>query len=407
MDVLDELGARGFIKQCSDLDGLRAALAAGPVTFYVGFDPTADSLHVGHLLPITIMEHLQRAGHIPIAVVGGGTGMVGDPSGKTEARMLLDEAAIAANVNALRAQVSRFLVLDGERGTMVDNAEWLLDLRYIPFLRDIGSCFSVNKMLSAEGYRLRLERGLSFIEFNYQLLQAYDFLVLYQRHGCRLQIGGDDQWGNILAGLDLIRRKEQAAAFALTLPLLTTATGAKMGKTHSGAVWLDEARFSAFDFYQYWLNVDDRDVGRMLRLYTFVPLPRIEALEALQGAASREAKAVLAYEVTRRVHGEQAAERARDGAAAMMAGAAAEELPTHAVSRAAVEGGLLLTTVLAEAGVAKSKSEARRLIEGGGVKVDGQAVQDVELLIVAPVDGAAGVVVRVGKKRALRVVVEG
>jgi tyrosyl-tRNA synthetase len=405
MDVLDELTARGFIKQCSDIDGLRSALAAGPVTFYVGFDPTADSLHVGHLLPITIMEHLQRAGHIPIAVVGGGTGMVGDPSGKTEARMLLDEAAIAANVASLRAQLSRFLVLDEEHGTMVDNAEWLLDLRYIPFLRDIGSCFSVNKMLTAEGYRMRLERGLSFIEFNYQLLQAYDFLILHQRYGCSLQIGGDDQWGNILAGLDLIRRKEQGAAFALTLPLLTTATGQKMGKTHTGAVWLAEERFSAFDFYQYWLNVDDRDVGRMLRLYTFVPLSRIEALEALQGAAIREAKAELAYELTRRVHGEEAAERARDGAKAMVAGEAAEDLPTHTIAVEALAAGLPVAVAMADAGLCKSRGEARRLIAGGGVRLDSDKVDDPEAVLSPAQVPDGGVVLRVGKKRAVRLIV--
>lgn len=402
MHVLDELAWRGFVKQCSDESALRAALDAGPLTFYAGFDPTASSLHVGSLLPAFMMVHLQRAGHRAIVLVGGGTGHVGDPSGKTEARQLLDPQAIATNTQAIGAQLARFLDLqDPQRGLVADNAEWLLPLNYITFLREIGSTFSVNRMLAAEGYRQRLEKGLSFLEFNYQILQAYDFLVLHQREGCRLQVGGDDQWGNILAGVDLVRRKAGAQAFALTLPLLVTATGAKMGKTHAGAVWLDAERFAPFDFYQYWLNTDDRDVGRFLRLFTFLPRAEIERLEALQGADVRTAKAALAWEVTRTVHGEAAADQARAGAQAMVSSTAGEDLPTHTLAPGAP---VPIIVILAEAGLAKSRSEARRLVEQGGVKLSGTVVTSIEATLEAASLDPAGVVLRVGKKQAIRVI---
>lgn len=404
MHVLDELAARGFIKQCSDLDGLRARLDAGPVVYYAGFDPTADSLHVGHLLPILLMTHLQRAGHRPIAVVGGGTGMIGDPSGKTEARMLLDEAAIAHNLACQQEQIGRFLTFGDDAGRMVNNAEWLCSLQLIPFLRDIGSAFSVNRMLAAEGYKQRLERGLSFIEFNYQILQAYDFLVLNERYGCAVQLGGDDQWGNILAGVDLVRRRRETQVFALTLPLLTTASGQKMGKTHAGAVWLDAKRCPPFDFYQYWVNADDRDVGRFLRLYTLLPLDRIAELEALEGADVREAKAVLAFEVTALVHGRAAAEQAQQAARAMVAGAASDELPTHIVAASALDAGLRFANVLADSGLAKSVSEGRRLIAGGGVKFGADKVADETATVPAALP-ADGLVLRVGKSKAVRVLV--
>jgi tyrosyl-tRNA synthetase len=399
MHVLDELEARGFIKQCSDLEGLRALMNEGPVTYYVGFDPTASSLHVGNLVSILVMTHLQRAGHRCVAVVGGGTGMVGDPSGKTEARQMLTAEVIQSNLLAQKGQLSRFLELDDpERGLVVNNADWLLGIEYISFLRDIGSCFSVNRMLAAESYKQRLEKGLSFLEFNYQLLQAYDFLVLNQREGCRLQMGGDDQWGNILAGIDLIRRKEQVTAYALTTPLLTTADGKKMGKTHSGAVWLDAERFAPFDFFQYWLNVDDRDVGRFLRIFTFLPLARIEELEALTGADIRTAKRVLAREITTLLHGAEAAQTAEAAGKAMAAGRAAADLPTHAIAETS-----LVVAVLADAGLTKSRGEARRMVQQGGVRIDNDKLHDVE----ATLDPASlpddGVVLRVGKKRAVRV----
>ncbi|MCB9665684.1 MAG: tyrosine--tRNA ligase [Alphaproteobacteria bacterium] len=405
MALLDELHARGFVQQCSDEDALAARLAEGPVTVYAGFDPTADSLHVGHLLPLLMLAHFQRAGNRVVALMGGGTGLIGDPSFKTETRMLLDEAAVAANVAKQAAQVRRFLdVDDPARGVLADNASWLSGLQYLPFLREIGALFSVNRMLAAEGYRQRLERGLSFIEFNYQLLQAYDFLVLHERMGVDVQVGGDDQWGNILAGVDLVRRKHAHQVFALTLPLLTTASGAKMGKTVAGAVWLDADKLPVFDFYQYWVNVDDRDVGRFLRLFTFLPLDRVAALEALHGPAVREAKAVLAWEVTALVHGATAADEARAAAGAMVAGAASDDLPTHEVDRAALEAGLPLYALLADAGLVASRSEARRMLQGGGVKLGGDRVDDVEAVLTADQVGD-GLVVRVGKKRAARVVV--
>ncbi len=403
MDVFERLVARGFVQQTTGADELRAALAAGPVTFYIGFDPTADSLHAGSLVQILVMRWLQQAGHRAIALVGGGTAQVGDPSGKTELRQMLTQEQLDHNTAGIAGQLGRFLVLDGERGRLVDNAEWLMQLRYIPFLRDIGRQFSVNKMLSAEAYKQRLERGLSFIEFNYQILQAYDFLELHRRHACTLQIGGDDQWGNILAGVDLVRRCEQAHTHAMTTPLITTASGAKMGKTAQGAVWLDAARTSPFDWYQYWLNVEDRDVGRFLKLYTWLEIDECERLAALPGAEVREAKRVLAFETTAMVHGREAAEEAEKAARAMVAGEASDDLPTIEIADHAGDDGRL-AVVLAAAGIAKSRSEARRLIQGGGVTVDNEKVTDTDLHLGAALV-AGPVVVRVGKKRAVRVVI--
>lgn len=401
MQGLETLEARGFVQQCTDLERVREALSEAPVTYYAGFDPTAPSLHVGHLLPIMAMAWLQRAGHRAIAIVGGATAMVGDPSGKTELRRMLSDEEVQHNARAIQRQLERFLQLDGDRGLVVNNADYLLELRYIPFLRDIGRHFSVNRMLSMEAYKLRLERGLSFVEFNYQLLQSYDFLELYRRYGCTLQLGGDDQWGNIVAGVDLVRRVEQGEVHGLTTPLITTATGEKMGKTAAGAVWLDPALTPPFDFHQYWLNVDDRDVGRFLRLYTFLPLDRVEALEALEGADIREAKRVLAREVTALVHGVEAADRAEAAAAAMVAGAAAEDLPTHRI-----EGpeGAKLVVALADSGLCKSRGDARRLVAGGGVRVNGAKIEDVDYVLDEADLGTEGAVLRVGKRRAVRVI---
>ncbi len=398
MDTFDLLVSRGFVQQCTHADEVRAALASGPVTFYVGFDPTADSLHVGHLVQVMLMAWLQRAGHRPIAVVGGGTSRVGDPSGRTDMRQMLTDEQIAANSEVFRRQLSHFLVVDGERGRMVDNAEWLLGLEYIPFLREIGSQFSVNRMLTAEGYKMRLERGLSFIEFNYQILQAYDFLVLFDRYGCQLEIGGDDQWGNILPGVDLVRRLRQGHVWGLTTPLLTTASGAKMGKTAAGAVWLSADKLSPFDYWQYWYNTDDRDVGRFLRLFTFLPEEEIARLEALTGADLRAAKRILATEATTLAHGASAARAAEDGARAMQEASASADLPTQAVAP-----DTRLCVALTEAGVTKSNGEARRLVAQGGVSWNGEPVADPDRTL--PADQLAdGVVVRVGKKRAIRFV---
>lgn len=397
MDAWGILEARGFVQQSTGAEALAAALRANRVTFYAGFDPTADSLHVGHMLPIMAMAHLQRAGHVPIAVVGGGTAMVGDPSGKTELRQMLTVDAIRQNMVGLRAQLSKFLDVNAPNGHMVDNGEWLLPLNYIEFLRDIGKHFSVNRMLAMEAYKIRLERGLSFIEFNYQLLQAYDFLELHRRHGCTLQIGGDDQWGNILAGTELIRRIEGKDAFGLTLPLIMTATGEKMGKTAAGAVWLDVSRTPVFDFFQYWLNVDDRDVVRFLKLYTFLELDEIGAFAALQGADIRQAKRALARAVTTLVHGAQAAADAESAADAMVSGEASAEMPTCALLAEDVS----IVDALVRSGLAKSKGDARRSIEGGGISLGGAKIADPKAVLP---DLAAGAVLKLGKSKAVRLV---
>ncbi len=397
MDVLGLLERRGFVAQCTGSDALRAELNKGPVTFYIGFDPTADSLHVGSLLQVMVMAWLQRAGHRAIAVVGSGTAAVGDPSGKTEMRPMLSTEDIARHTAALRNQLSRFLVLDGTRGLLLDNGDWLMTLQTIPFLREVGRHFSVNRMLAAEAYKIRMETGLSFLELNYQVLQAYDFYELHERHGCRLQIGGNDQWGNILAGTELIRRMTGDDVFGMTTPLLTTAAGAKMGKTASGAVWLDEAKTSPFEMYQYWLNVDDRDVGRLLALYTFLDDAELARLSALQGSEIREAKRALAREAVGLAHGAEAVAKAEAASHAMVAGAPSDDLER-------VDGGASerLVDVLAASGVLKSKGEARRLIDGGGVRVDGERVTDVDVTLGALVRSDEGAVLRLGKARAVR-----
>lgn len=364
MNPVETLQARGFIKSHTDLDALTAAMAEGPMTFYVGFDPTGDSLHVGHLLPVMAMAHLQQAGHKPIVVLGGGTAMVGDPSGKDKTREILTPERIKDNLAAMRVQFDRFLNMD--ECEVVDNAEWLMGLGYIDFLRDVGRHFSVNKMMTAEGIKQRLERnqGLSFIEFNYHLLQSYDFLVLHDKYGCTLQVGGDDQWFNILGGVELIRRERQATSHALTIPLLQTADGKKMGKTEKGAVWLDAAKVSAYDYFQYWINAHDADVGRFLKLYTFLPLEEIAALEALQGADIRQAKAVLAFEATKLAHGEDEAVRARDAASTAFSGGVSDDMPTVAVALPTP-----VLDVLVTAGLCKSKGDARRQIQQGAVRL--------------------------------------
>jgi tyrosyl-tRNA synthetase len=405
-EILSILRDRGFVQQISDEPGLAALLGRGPVTFYAGFDPTASSLHVGSMVPLMAMAHLARAGHRPIAVMGGGTTMIGDPSGKTELRQMLSPESIAANGRAIEPQVRRFLAEAGDRALVVDNADWLMSLNYIEFLRDIGRHFSVNRMLAAEAYKLRIEKGLSFIEFNYQILQAYDFLVLRRRYGCALQIGGDDQWGNILAGTDLIRRLDQAESFALTFPLLMTAAGTKMGKTASGAVWLAADRTSPFDFYQYFVNVDDRDVIKCLKLLTFLPIEEIARFAALEGAELRAAKQALAVAATTIVHGAEAAEAAKKAAQAAFGGGGADDLvPTHTISGADLAAGLKIVDLLAAAGLAASKSAARRLVEQGGVRLGDRKVSSVDDLVQREELGSAGVLLHVGKKHVRRIVV--
>jgi tyrosyl-tRNA synthetase len=404
-DVLQTLRARGFVQQVSDETALADLLAQKAVPFYCGFDPTASSLHVGSMIPLLAMAHLSRAGHKPIAVLGGGTAMVGDPSGRTELRQMLTLEAIQENRRSIEPQVRRFLTAAGDNAVVVDNGEWLLPLHYVDFLRDIGRHFSVNRMLTAEAYRQRLERGLSFIEFNYQLLQAYDFLVLWRRFGCVLQVGGDDQWGNMLAGTDLIRRTEHAETYALTFPLITTASGAKMGKTAAGAVWLSADRTSPFDFYQYFVNVDDRDVIRFLKLLTFISLDEIERYAALEGAELRAAKQALAHAVTAIVHGEQEADNAARAAQAAFGGGEAGSLvPTFPLAAEALAGGSKVVDVLHAAGLAASKSAARRLVEQGGVRVGDRKISSVDDAISPSEISAEGVLLHAGKKHVRRLV---
>jgi tyrosyl-tRNA synthetase len=407
---LDYLRRRGYVHDVSDPDGLFDAFANGPVTAYIGFDPTAPSLHVGNLLGIMMLAVLQRFGHRPIALAGGGTALVGDPSGKTSARALISEAAILDNLPRIQRQLAHYLDFDGDRfghnppALLRNNADWLLDLRYIPFLRDIGRHFSVNEMLTAETYRTRLETtGLNFVEFNYRLVQAYDFLHLFRTEGCTLQMGGSDQWGNIVAGVELIRKADEGKAFALVSPLLTTASGQKMGKSEGNSVWLDPNLTSPFDFYQYWINVDDLDVERLLRLYTFVPDARIDELTSVEGAALREAKRVLACEVTALTHGRAAAEQA-DAAARALFGAAPtaadETIPTTEISRAEIAAGLALADLFVRTGLCSSRGDARRQAAQGGLSIDDVRVADGD----APFQPAAdAVLLRRGKKNFRRV----
>jgi tyrosyl-tRNA synthetase len=366
-DVLDALRARGFVANVSDEVGLRRAMAAGPITLYQGFDPTAVSLHTGNLVGIMALAHLQRAGHRPIAVVGGGTGMVGDPSGRSVERPLLAEADIARNVVGIRRQFARFVDFDDHRALLVNNADWLLPLNYIGFLRDVGRHFTVNQLMQHETYRERFQTGsLSFIELNYALVQAYDFLHLFRTEGCILQIGGNDQWFNILAGVDLIRRETGATAYALTTPLITTSSGQKMSKSEGNAPWLDGELTSPYDYYQYWRNTEDPDVGRYLRLFTFLPLDEIAALERLEGGEINRAKEVLAFEATKLAHGSEAAEAARQTAHARFGGDGEDAGPSHPVS-----APTSLVDLLKDTGLAPSKAGAKRLLAGDGVRLNG------------------------------------
>ncbi len=404
VNALDVLQERGFVEQVSDAEGLRSAMES-PLTFYIGYDPSAASLHAGSLLTIMAVAHLQRLGHRPIVVVGGGTGMIGDPTGRTEMRQLMTVDSIAQNVDAIRRQLSHYIDFGEGRAAVVNNAEWLMKLGYIEFLRDIGQHFSVNRMLAAEAYRQRFERGLSFIEFNYQLLQAYDYLHLYRTYGCRLQMGGNDQWGNILAGVDLIRRIEGAETYALTFPLLTTSSGAKMGKSAAGAVWLQAELMAPYDFYQYWINVEDADVERFLKLYTFLPLEQIAELSAVEGSALRESKKVLAYEVTRLAHGTEAADQAREASRALFGGQGDREaIPSTTVPKSDLKQGILAVDLFVTAGLTRSKSDARRLVQQGGAYVNDAPVQDVEVIITDADLDQGEILLRAGRKRFHRIV---
>jgi tyrosyl-tRNA synthetase len=411
MGAFEILRGRGFVSQCSNEQGLREMLDSGPRTYYIGFDPTASSLHVGHLVQLFSMAHMQRAGHIPIALVGGGTSRIGDPSGKTEMRRILPVETIRANGERFRLQMSRFLDFSPGRGLLLDNADWLADLNYIEFLRDIGRHFSVNRMLSFETYKMRLEGGLSFIEFNYQILQAFDYLTLYRSHGCRLQMGGDDQWGNIVAGMDLIRRVESVETFALTSPLVARADGQKMGKTEKGALFLDPELVSPYEFYQYWINVPDADVEKLLKLFTFLPLEEIARLAALRGQEIRVAKETLACELTGIVHGKEAAEGARSAARAVFPGGGGgtedlEGVPSLPIRRAELEAGVNVLDLFVRSGLVASKSEARRLVVQGGAVVTGRSIRDIEETIGAESLEENALLLRAGKKRYFRFIVE-
>lgn len=409
-NVIDTLTERGFIKQTVYGDELYELLGKQSVPFYVGFDPTADSLHVGHFLVLMAMAHMQRAGHKPIVLLGGGTGMVGDPSGRTDMRSMMTKETIAHNVACFRQQMSRFLSFEGENAAvMVDNGEWLLSLNYIDFLREVGSVFTVNRMLTAECFKNRMEKGLSFLEFNYMLMQAYDFLVLYRKYGVVLECGGDDQWSNMLAGVDLIRRKEQAPAYAMTFSLLLTSEGKKMGKTMNGAVWLDKNKTSPYDFYQYWRNIDDNDVEKCMGFLTFMPMDEIKQMTSCYtvdengvkhfDGAINAAKARLAYEVTKIVHGEEEADKARRQAEGAFGGG--DEMPEAAISATTVK----VADMLVELGLAKSKGEAKRLIEGGGIRLNDDKVASFD----ADIPSAlleTGFVLHKGKKQHIKISVK-
>jgi tyrosyl-tRNA synthetase len=400
--VLDVLKERGFVQQMTHEDEIEKLFATERATVYVGIDPTADSIHVGHMLPLMALAHLQRAGHRPIALMGGGTAMVGDPSGKTEMRKMLTVEQIDLNKAAIKKQVSRILDFSDGKALMLDNGDWLRNLNYVEFLREVGSQFSVNRMLAAECFRARLERpdqGLSFLEFNYMLMQAFDFLMLYRLHGCKLQIGGDDQWANIIAGADLIRRLEQGEANGLTLPLIMTSAGKKMGKTEAGAVWLDPDKTSPFDFFQYWRNVPDADVEKFLALYTFLPMNEVRRLGHAEGQAINESKKVLAFEITRMIHGEEEARKAMEAAEALFAaGGDDSNMPTTEVPETELKAGINICDLMVRMGLAPSKSEARRLIQQGGVLINGEKVENFEQVFGTGNMQDGKMVIRKGKK---------
>ncbi|HWR40126.1 MAG TPA: tyrosine--tRNA ligase [Patescibacteria group bacterium] len=405
MSVLDTLRERGYVQQLTHEAEIAELFEKEKITFYIGFDPTADSLHVGHFLALMVMSHMQKGGHRPICLIGGGTTMVGDPSGKTDMRKMMTQEEINQNGERFKEQMRRVIDFNDGKALMLNNADWLLKLNYVDFLREIGAHFSVNRMLTAECYRQRYERGLTFLEFNYMLMQAYDFLELHRQTGCVMQMGGDDQWSNILAGADLIRRKEGNAAFGLTFTLLATSDGRKMGKTEKGALWLDPAKTSPYDFYQYWRNVDDADVEKCLALLTFLPMEEVRRLGALKDKEINEAKKILAFEVTQLIHGTEEAARAQQAAEALFGGAGALDNAPSVTIAAAELGGKLLD-IMAATGVIASKSEGRRLVQQGGLTAGETKVTDVDFLLTADLLDQGSILIRKGKKSYHRLVVE-
>ena len=381
-NVYDVLKERGLIAQVTHEEEIRNLLANEKVSFYIGFDPTADSLHVGHFLQMVVMKHMQMHGHRPIALVGGGTGHIGDPSGRTDMRQMMTSEIIDHNCECFKKQLSSVIDFSDGKALMVNNADWLLKLNYVEFLRDIGACFSVNKMLTAECFKQRLEKGLSFLEFNYMLMQSYDFLMLSREYDCKLELGGDDQWSNILGGIELCRRKDQKQVYGMTFTLLTNSEGKKMGKTQSGALWLDPQKTSPYDFYQYWVNVDDADVIKCLKLLTFLPLEEIEEMAKYKDAEINKAKRVLAYEVTKLVHGEEEANKVKAAAEAVFGGGTnSADMPTTEISKTELSGGISILDIMVKAGLASSKGEARRLVQQGGVSLNGEKVNDIGFML--------------------------
>ncbi len=402
-NVFDELKERGLIAQMTHEEEIKKLLSEEKITFYIGFDPTADSLHIGHFMQLVVMRHMQNAGHRPIILLGGGTTMVGDPTGKTDMRPMITKETIQHNADRFKEQMSKFIDFSDGKAIMVNNADWLLDLNYVDFLREVGVHFSVNRMLSAECFKTRMERGLSFLEFNYMLMQSYDFYKLNRDYGCIMEFGGDDQWSNIIGGIELIRRKESKEAYGMTFTLLTTSEGKKMGKTEKGALWLDPEKVTPYEFYQYWRNVDDKDVIRLLKLVTFVPMSEIAEYEKLEGQELNRVKERLAFEVTKMVHGEEEAEKANAAAKAVFgAGADDSNMPTFELSRDQL--GLSIVDLLAVSNLAPSKGEGRRLVQQGGVSIDGNKVDDISYVIDESIFADGKIVVKKGKKVFLKIV---
>ena len=409
MTVWEELKARGLIAKVTDEDEIKEMVNNGKATFYIGFDPTADSLHVGHFMALCLMKRLQMAGNRPIALLGGGTGMIGDPSGRTDMRQMLTKETIQHNIDCFKKQMERFIDFSDGKALMVNNAEWLMNLNYVELLREVGAHFSVNRMLTAECYKQRMERGLSFLEFNYMIMQSYDFYMLYQKYGCNMQFGGDDQWSNMLGGTELIRRKLGKDAYAMTITLLLNSEGKKMGKTQSGAVWLDPNKTSPFDFYQYWRNVDDADVIKCMKLLTFLPLEEIQEMEKWEGSQLNKAKEILAFQLTELVHGTEEAKKAEAGAKALFAGGAdTEHMPTTELAAEDFdeEGNIDLISLLVKSALVTTRSEGRRAIEQGGVSVNGEKVTDIRHVLSKDALTGDGIVLKRGKKKFNKVFVK-
>ena len=408
MTLYDELVARGLIAQVTDEEEIKELINNGKATFYIGFDPTADSLHVGHFMALCLMKRLQQAGNKPIALIGGGTAMIGDPSGRTDMRQMMTPETIQHNCDCFKKQMSRFIDFSDGKALMVNNADWLMDLNYIDVLREVGAHFSVNRMLTAECYKQRMEKGVSFLEFNYMIMQSYDFYTLFQKYGCNMEFGGDDQWSNMLGGTELIRRKLGKDAYAMTINLLLNSEGKKMGKTQSGAVWLDPEKTSPFDFFQYWRNVSDSDVLKCIRMLTFLPLEEIDAMESWEGAQLNQAKEILAFELTKLVHGEEEATKAREASHALFAGGGdSAHMPTVELSAADfADGDLDILALLVKTELAPSRSDARRAVEQGGVSVADAKVTDIKTTYSADSFGADGLVVKRGKKKFVKVLVK-